>query len=339
MEDDAILASTDDRLGVDDSRDAPPIAPVQPAREDLVDYRSGKISSASILSENDVPIAAASPVRVDPDGEPLALHFEFPPSEGARSLRWSPLHGRLARIWLTQVEWDDTEGKAHPVEPAALRTNGSIGPDGSIRFATSAPWISFDLAPGARPTALRLSGAWKVASPEAAIAELEGRLDARMGRISSLFLDTGQGFSEPQPIVERSDPANPRFALRFTLPEPVAVKRLRWDPTEGQLAIVRLETVFAERSSGARVPLSVASAETNGTRLADGAVAFDTLDPWLIFPVSGEVAAFEVRGSWQMLDPGKRLEDLCGELSALRSSRSYRLGRALLAPFRWLKRG
>ncbi|HXU29709.1 MAG TPA: methyltransferase domain-containing protein [Thermoanaerobaculia bacterium] len=315
------------------------IGSVHSAREYLGQLHAGRISLVSVLGENDAPLAAAPPQRVDPDGEPLALRFDLPSTAGARSLRWAPLHNRFVRIWLTEVEWDDDEGKPHPIEPAALRTNGSIGPDGSIRFATFSPWIAFDLAPGARPVRLRLAGAWKVAAQEAALAELETRLDARLGRISRLYLDTGRGFSEQEAVAERTDPGTSRIALRFQLPAPVATKRLRWDPTEGQLAIVRIETVFAERASGARVPLNAASAETNGTRLADGAIAFDTLDPWMIFPASGEVAAFEVRGSWQVLDLGKRLDEISTELAALRESRSYRLGRAVTAPLRWFRRG
>ncbi|HEV7670967.1 MAG TPA: methyltransferase domain-containing protein [Thermoanaerobaculia bacterium] len=316
-----------------------PVASVHATREYLAQLHAGRISLVTVLGENDAPLAAAPPLRVDPDGEPLALRFELPPSSAARSLRWAPLHNRFVRIWLTEVEWEDAEGKLHPIEPAALRTNGSIGPDGSIRFATFSPWIAFDLAPGARPVRLRLAGAWKVAAQEAALAELENRLDARLGRISRLYLDTGRGFSEQEALAERTDPTTARLALRFRLPEPLTTKRLRWDPTEGQLAIVRIETVFAERASGARVPLNAASAETNGTRLPDGAIAFDTLDPWIIFPISGEVAAFEVRGSWQVLDTGQRLDEISNELASLRQSRSYRLGRALTAPLRWFKRG
>lgn len=327
------------RIAPAGSEAAVAIGSVQATREYLGQLNAGRISLVSVHGVNDSPLAAAPPQRVDPDGEPLALRFELPPAAGARSLRWAPLHNRFVRIWLTEVEWDDDEGKAHPIEPAALRTNGSIGPDGSIRFATFSPWIAFDLAPGAKPVRLRLAGAWKVAAQEAALAELETRLDARLGRISRLYLDTGSGFSEQEAVAERIDPSGSRIALRFELPAPVAARRLRWDPTEGQFAVVRIETVFAERSSGARVPLNAASAETNGTRLPDGAIAFDTLDPWLIFPASGEVAAFEVRGSWQVLDTAARIDQIGTELSALRESRSYRLGRALTAPLRWFRRG
>lgn len=327
------------RIAPAGSETAVPIGSVQATREYLGQLNAGRISLVSVHGVNDSPLAAAPPQRVDPDGEPLALRFELPPAAGARSLRWAPLHNRFVRIWLTEVEWDDDEGKAHPIEPAALRTNGSIGPDGSIRFATFSPWIAFDLAPGAKPVRLRLAGAWKVAAQEAALAELETRLDARLGRISRLYLDTGSGFSEQEAVAERIDPSGSRIALRFELPAPAAARRMRWDPTEGQFAVVRIETVFAERSSGARVPLNAASAETNGTRLPDGAIAFDTLDPWLIFPASGEVAAFEVRGSWQVLDTAARIDEIRNELSALRESRSYRLGRALTAPLRWFRRG
>ncbi|MEP7010219.1 MAG: methyltransferase domain-containing protein [Acidobacteriota bacterium] len=327
------------RIAPSGSENSVPIGSVHATREYLAQLHAGRISLVSVLGDNDTPLAVAPPLRVDPDGEPLALRFELPPIAGARSLRWAPLHSRFVRIWLTEVEWDDAEGKAHRIEPAALRTNGSIGPDGSIRFATLSPWISFDLAPGARPARLRLAGAWKVAAQEAALAELEARLDARLGRISRLYLDTGRGFSEQEAVAERIDPSAARIALRFQLPAPVAAKRLRWDPTEGQFAIVRIETVFAERTSGARVPLNAASAETNGTRLPDGAIAFDTLDPWMIFPASGEVAAFEVRGSWQVPDTGSRIDEIRTELAALRQSRSYRIGRTLTAPLRWFRRG
>lgn len=327
------------RIAPAGSESAVPIGSVHATREYLGQLNAGRISLVSIQGENDAPLGAAPPLRVDPDGEPLSLRFELPATAGARSLRWAPIHNRFVRIWLTEVEWEDAEGKPHPIEPAALRTNGSIGPDGSIRFATFSPWIAFDLAPGARPVRLRLAGAWKVAAQEAALAELENRLDARLGRISRLYLDTGRGFSEQEAVAERTDPSASRIALRFQLPAPVAAKRLRWDPTEGQIAVVRIETVFAERASGARVPLNAASAETNGTRLADGAIAFDTLDPWIVFPASGEVAAFEVRGSWQVLDTGARLDEIRTELAALSQSRSYRLGRALTAPFRWFRRG
>lgn len=327
------------RIAPAGSETAAPIGSVQAAREYLAQLNAGRISLVSVHGENDAPLGAAPPLRVDPEGEPLSLRFDLPAASGVRSLRWAPISNRFVRIWLTEVEWDDDEGKAHPIEPAALRTNGSIGPDGSIRFATFSPWIAFDLAPGARPARLRLAGAWKVAAQESALAELETRLDARLGRISRLYLDTGHGFSEQEAVAERIDPSTSKVALRFVLPEPVAARRLRWDPTEGQFAVVRIETVFAERASGARVPLSAASAETNGTRLPDGTIAFDTLDPWIVFPASGEVAAFEVRGSWQVPDTGARIDEMRTELLAVRGSRSYRLGRALTAPLRWFRRG
>ena len=315
-----------------------PIASVASAVERDERRRSGRLSRLALLGEGDQRLSTAPPQLVDPDGEALGLRFDFAPEEGVRALRWEPLENRRARIWLTEVSWDDSEGRSHPLEPAALRTNGAIGPDGSIRFSTLFPWIAFDLSPGARPVGFRLAGAWKVAALDATLSDLEMRLDARLGRISRLYLDSGRGFPEREDFAERVDPGSPRFAIRFAFPSPIAVRRLRWHPTEGQFSVVRIDTVFAERASGARVPLNPATAESNGRRLDDGAIAFDTFEPWLAFAAGGEIAAFEVRGTWQLVDAGRRVEEIRAELEALRTAPGTRLGRALAAPFRWFRR-
>ncbi len=152
------------------------------------------------------------------------------------------------------------------------------------------------------------------------IRALEGQVRARDEQIrtlteaeerarqltSTLYLDTGAGFRGEERIAEVM-PAGPgRFRLRFALAG-VSVRSLRWDPLEYRTCRLRLEKVEWEDTCSLVRSLELETITGNGARSADGLWDFETLDPVLLLPISGDVACVTVEGWYEADDLGTSL--------------------------------
>ena len=254
-----------------------------------------------------------------------------------RALRWDPLKNRLCRLRLERVEWEAGAGRRQPADLASIHTNGVAAPDGAITFRSTDPMallpISGDVA------RVTVTGSWEALDTDEVLARLHEEIDERQGRWSRLFVDTGAGFSEGESLARRVDPDAPGFDLRFDLDGFAPPRALRWDPTEGRFATVRIAEAWIETRSGGRVAVDLAAGttSTNGRRAADGSVVFDTLDPAFTFPVPADALGFTVRGTWHLPATHQRVDELRAELDRAYASLAWRLGRLLTAPLRWLR--
>lgn len=277
---------------------------------------------------------------VEPADGPFEIAFEvaaLAAGRPVRSLRWDPLESRLCRLCLERLEWEDGAGRRHPVDLAAIRTNGVAAAGGAIAFRSTDPMALLPIA--GEVARVTVAGTWEVLDTDEVLTRLHDELDSREGRWSRLYVDTGAGFSEGESLARRVDPDASGFDLRFDLDGFATPRALRWDPTEGRFSTVRIEEALIETRAGGSLPVDLAAARTNGRRGADGAVVFDTLDPSFTFPVPADAIRFAVRGTWRVPATHQRVDELRAELDRVYASRAWRLGRLLTAPARWLRGG
>jgi SAM-dependent methyltransferase len=223
----------------------------------------------------------------------------FPP---ARGLRWDPVEQRLCRLRLEAVEWVDGDGLTHRLDPAAVASNGTTGPSGEIAFETFDPVVYLPVAGPVRRVTLR--GRCEADDLATSLATIErGLREARTPppHTTTLYADDGGGFREDLACRLPLAPGG-AFELTFPLDDFPPARALRWDPTEGRPCRVRLDAVTWRDAAGRDHPIDPDGVATNGDRDGDGAYRFDTLDPFVVLPVAGEVRAVTVRGWWEV-DP------------------------------------
>jgi len=120
--------------------------------------------------------------------------------------------------------------------------------------------------------------------------------------ISSLFVDTGEGFSERQRVSALGHMTERGFSLTFDIPKFDSVHALRWHPMHGHWCRVRLTEVSYRNSGPAPVTLDPSRLQSNGIQQADGAVLFETRDPVFFIPIEGDIKAVTVKGEWERIE-------------------------------------
>ncbi|MEY4484345.1 MAG: hypothetical protein RL693_1797, partial [Verrucomicrobiota bacterium] len=143
---------------------------------------------------------------------------------------------------------------------------------------------------------------------------------------SSLFLDYGSGFSASNVVVTPMALSEGNFHLRFQLPRSdVPLKRLRWDPVEGEYCRVLVFGVSTPTGSLSAIP-------ANAHRREDGADVFHTLDPiYALDGAVGDVQVVEIRGRFEVLAASRVVDWLVQDHARLqRESSSVREGKAAL---------
>lgn len=132
-----------------------------------------------------------------------------------------------------------------------------------------------------------------------AINRLGDEIARLLGLVSTLYADDGGGFrAELSRAVLLPEGGAGPFEVTFPTADFPEVRALRWDPVECRLARVQLDEVLWEDAAGAAHRLDLAAVGCNGTSPVPGWYEFDTLDPALLFPISGGVRSVTVRGRW-----------------------------------------
>jgi glycosyltransferase involved in cell wall biosynthesis len=163
------------------------------------------------------------------------------------------------------------------------------------------------------------------------------------GDCSTLFLDTGDGWTMDHRVSQRVLRAGRDYCLTFQIPAGHRLRALRWDPIELRTCRVRIEQLELQDAKGQVRVLDPALVRSNGEMQSDGTFAFSTADPMFWWPVTGELAGVAIKGQWQFddtfkttLNQSQRIHDLSQQLSAaqrdldrLRSSPSWRLTKPL----------
>lgn len=127
------------------------------------------------------------------------------------------------------------------------------------------------------------------------------------GQDTTLYVDTGRGFNESEACRKKAPRPAGRFDLTFDLGDFHTVQALRWDPLELRLCRIRLDKVSYRTLAGETHTVDPARVVTNGTKTADGTLVFETLDPNIILPIAGPVAALMLGGEWETSDPATML--------------------------------
>jgi glycosyltransferase involved in cell wall biosynthesis len=122
---------------------------------------------------------------------------------------------------------------------------------------------------------------------------------------STLFVDTGAGFSSQNAIQQRISLGDDgSFQVTFDLRLFSTILAARFDPWEGLWGRLRLDELFVEDSSGQRRNIPLAGVRpANGEMGIDGFITFKTSDPIVEIPeVTGECTSLTIRGCLQHFD-------------------------------------
>jgi SAM-dependent methyltransferase len=117
-----------------------------------------------------------------------------------------------------------------------------------------------------------------------------------------VYLNRGDGFDAANRVTTIIDYAPEHFVIDLELPRGAPVCGLRWDPLELRLCRVRLDSVVWHDAAGNRSDLDLNTVLANGVLRPDGAIDFDTLDPMIFFPITGDVARVSIRGHCEIDD-------------------------------------
>ena len=133
---------------------------------------------------------------------------------------------------------------------------------------------------------------------------------------TTLYVDTGAGFSEQEAHRQLIDYAASQFCVTFDLSDTQTVRGLRWDPVELRFCRVRLDNIRCQDRTGKETLIEPMEAVSNGYRHPDGYHDFETLDPIFLLPVQGEMTTVTICGTWDVegytasiLGVGTRLEE------------------------------
>ena len=119
------------------------------------------------------------------------------------------------------------------------------------------------------------------------------------GYVSTLFLDTGNGFITGREVQVPINGVSGEFSLRFELPSARGLQALRWDPIERRtcrVSMVAIEYIDAEGNHHA-VPADALN--SNGRRPSPRTFDFETCDPSIWWPVGENVKSVLIRGHWE----------------------------------------
>ncbi len=118
--------------------------------------------------------------------------------------------------------------------------------------------------------------------------------------LTSLYVDSGNGFNDRELLRQRAPWVHATFDLTFDLARFGSVRGLRWDPLELRHCRVQLQEVVWQDRAGIAHRLDPASVPSNGSPQPDGSHHFETIDPIFLLPIRGPVVSLRLRGRWEV---------------------------------------
>jgi hypothetical protein len=122
------------------------------------------------------------------------------------------------------------------------------------------------------------------------------------GDYSTLFMDTGVGWSIEEKVGQRVSSTGRNYRLTFQLPAGKRLRALRWDPVELRTCRVRIDAIEQVDHAGRTRQVGLADVQSNGERLADGTVSFQTADPMFWWSVPDDISTVTLHGVWEFDD-------------------------------------
>ena len=120
------------------------------------------------------PVVVREEVEYTPD---FTLEFTIDPPRDFSLLRWDPLEGRLCRVRLREIRWEDDEGRISCLDLGQVWGNGRHRADGTLEFATLDPMIYLPIA--GRVARVTIEGECFVGDVPATMAGLEQSVRSR----------------------------------------------------------------------------------------------------------------------------------------------------------------
>jgi hypothetical protein len=128
-------------------------------------------------------------------------------------------------------------------------------------------------------------------------------LEGSATKVSQIYYDIGDGFSEEHSVSVQADEVLRCFTLKFSLDSAVTFKSLRWDPLKYTACRVRIERI-SHAGNGRLVEFDRHMAVHNGKDVGDGWIEFLTLQPIYIFGnLSGNGGILSIEGQWEVIHP------------------------------------
>lgn len=130
------------------------------------------------------------------------------------------------------------------------------------------------------------------------------------------YIDTGYGFSEKQKVSSNINSRASRtpFHAFFDLRGFNDIKSLRWDPVEWRLCHISIDKIQVEMKNGDVRLVEPENLVTNGERISDNELRFDTIDPWVVIPAEGQINNVIITGSWLVKDVDETIPHLNQEI-------------------------
>lgn len=116
----------------------------------------------------------------------------------------------------------------------------------------------------------------------------------------SLYMDSGNGFSEKEKILTNVKLENGRFEAEFDVSKINNLKMLRFDPVEGYICKVKIDSI----SEGVKM------ISDNSTDKTAGELLFTNLDPQIYMQVDKDVKMLKIKGSMDIFDKHKTTQYL-----------------------------
>ena len=170
---------------------------------------------------------------------------------------------------------------------------------------------------------------------------------------ATLFIDTGKGFNDNQRIAKEINLLTKNFNISYNLEQYKMIKQIRFDPLENNYCSLKINEITVKKlGCFNKFSLFDISSDilTNGKKLDNGSIEFDTLDPQVILLISGEIEQITISGEIQLYNLINRIFEILKEkhqviyqneqvikqneqdLHSLYSSYTWRIGRI----FTWL---
>jgi glycosyltransferase involved in cell wall biosynthesis len=242
-------------------------------------------------------LSEAETVRmpIDPQSATFRIRFPVSPTVPLRMVRWDPVEG-FCRVWLESVAFEDTRGQMIPLSWDKITTNGALLSDGSHLFGTQDPM--FYLPVDRNISAVVIQGRWSFGPPER----------PERFRTATLFVDRGTGFHKDNSVTQQVYVDGGQFTLVFNATYLGAARAVAFQPLSGCGCKVLLQSVMYQDAAGVRHSVDLDEVTSNGRRLRGGMHLFETHDPLFVFPITGEVTQFLIRGWWSCLPSQAELD-------------------------------
>lgn len=230
-------------------------------------------------------------------GQDFRFHFEFKEGLPISKLGWDPLEGCFCQVRIKEMFLVDSSGIKRTVDFKNLKPNGQQMDQDTWIFTHSDPRFVFDVNDAI--TEFEVNGSLKLLSYDEVYTLSQG-----LQKNTTLFVDTGQGFSEQQKVVHHGgqNAFGGKFDYIFDLSGFDSIRTLRWDPIEGEIGEFSIEKFILRECDDSLVEIDAGHLETNGKKISENTWLFLNSDPMFSFPVERKVKSLQIVGIGRILN-------------------------------------